>query len=115
MISLNTKENFKNFVKKNPSLLKFVQNGDMTWQKFYEMYDMYGENSSVWDSYLKIGDVGASLGVFEMLRNLDLDSIQSGVNSMQRVVGLFQDMVKKNNKESTSEIKPRPIYKHFED
>ena len=23
----------------------------MTWQKFYELYDMYGEESTVWDEY----------------------------------------------------------------
>ena len=112
---MNTKDNFKKFVKNNPSLLKFVQKGDMTWQKFYEIYDMYGEDSNVWDNYLKSADIGTSLGIFEMIKNIDLDSIQTGVNSMQRVVGLFQDMVKKNNKEIEQEIKPRPIYKHFED
>lgn len=114
---MDTKEKFKSFVKENPKLLKHVQNGNMTWQKFYEMYDMYGEDSNIWDSYLKdkTEDISASLGIFEMLKNLDLDSIQNGVNSMQRVVGLFQDMVKKNNKDSSPDIKPRPIYKHFED
>lgn len=114
---MDTKENFKNFVKENPNLLKYVQNGDMTWQKFYEMYDMYGESSNVWDKYLKTktDDIASSLGIFEMLKNIDLDSIQSGVNSMQRVVGLFQEMIQKNNKDKTPSIKPRPIYKHFED
>ena len=114
---MDTIEKFKSFVKENPKLLKHVQNGSMTWQKFYEMYDMYGEDSNVWDNYLKdkTEDITASLGIFEMLKKLDLDSIQNGVNSMQRVVELFQDMVKKNNKDKAPDIKPRPIYKHFED
>ena len=46
-------DNFKSFVRKNPTLVTFVRNGTMSWQKFYEMYDMYGENSEVWDSYLE--------------------------------------------------------------
>ena len=34
-------DNFKKFVKENPKLVNFVRNGDMTWQKFYELYDLY--------------------------------------------------------------------------
>ena len=47
-----SKESFKMFVRSNPKLLDYVRNNQMTWQKFYEMYDMYGENNSVWDNYL---------------------------------------------------------------
>lgn len=110
------KEKFKSFVKNHPSLLEYVQNGDMTWQKFYEMYDMYGENESVWEKYLNHSSQRVSnLGVFDLLKNVDLDSIQTGINSMQRVISLFQDMAIKNNKDSNQDVKPRPIYKHFED
>ena len=46
------KEQFKQFVKKNPSLIKYVESKDMTWQQFYEMYYLYGESSDVWNKYL---------------------------------------------------------------
>ena len=110
------KEKFKEFVKNNPNLLKYVQDGSMTWQKFYEMYDMYGEDDKVWDKYLtSSASVGGSLGIFDMIKNLDVDSIQTGINSMQRVLGLIQDMSNKNKEEVKEEYKPRPLYKHFED
>ena len=55
-------DEFKEFVKKNPSLLKSIKTGDMTWQKYYEMYDMYGEDKNVWNDYLgnktKFSEVG---------------------------------------------------------
>ena len=44
-------DEFKSFVKKHPNLNSYVTDGQMTWQKFYEMYDMYGEDSEVWQSY----------------------------------------------------------------
>lgn len=47
------KEQFKEFVKKNPILIKYVDSNEMTWQKFYEMYDLYGDDNSVWDKYLE--------------------------------------------------------------
>lgn len=114
------KEKFKEFVKKNPILLKYVKNGSMTWQKFYEMFDMYGEDNSVWNDYLSekqnIVNSGAALGLFDFVKNLDFDSIQNGVNSMQRVLSLLQDMSKKNSNDSqNTNYTTRPLYKHFED
>ena len=38
-------EEFKNFVKDNPKLINYVKNNEMTWQKFYEMYDIYGKEN----------------------------------------------------------------------
>lgn len=108
------KEKFKEFVKKNPSLIKYVQNGSMSWQKFYEMYDMYGEDEKIWNEYLNSSV--SSMGIFDMFKNLDVESIQNGINSVQRVLGLIQEMGSKNKDEvSESEYKPRPLYKHFED
>ena len=38
------KEEFKQFVRQNPGLIKYVKSGEMSWQKYYEIYDLYGEN-----------------------------------------------------------------------
>ena len=45
------KDDFKRFVRSHPDLIQYVNDGSMSWQKFYEMYDIYGENSNVWDKY----------------------------------------------------------------
>lgn len=117
---------FKEFVRKNPKLIKFVKNGDMTWQKFYEMFDLYGENNDIWKEYIsddikKDAAVAATAGFsvaefFNWMKNVDLDSIQNSVNSLQRVIGVMEDFTKKDSKDTkTNDYKPRPIYKHFED
>ena len=49
---METKEKFKDFVKSNPILLKYVKDGKMTWQQFYEIYDLYGEDKEAWKDYL---------------------------------------------------------------
>ena len=121
------REEFKEFVKKNPRLITFIKNGDMTWQKFYEIYDIYGDSSDAWKDYLvsnenvskaAVATTGA-LGIndiFSWIKNINLDSLQEGVNSLQRVIGVVKDL---GNKDDTTvkkeEYKPRPIYKHFED
>ena len=48
----NKIENFKSFVKEHPSLIKYVKNKEMSWQSFYEIYDLYGDKDTVWKEYL---------------------------------------------------------------
>ena len=50
-------ENFKNFVRNKPNLQNFVAKGEMSWQDFYNMYELYGEQNSVWDKYLSASSV----------------------------------------------------------
>ena len=129
------KEEFKEFVKKNPRLIGFVKNNEMTWQKFYEMYDLYGEDENAWKDYItskeeksevkedtasKVGKTGiAGLTLSEVVnwfKNVDLNSLQEGIGNVQRVLGVVQDFSKKdNNKDVKETYKPRPLYKHFED
>ena len=34
-------DNFKLFVKNNPNLITYVRNNTMSWQKFYELYEVH--------------------------------------------------------------------------
>ena len=52
-----SKESFKEFIKKRPELAQAVFNNKTTFQKLYEAYDMYGEDSNVFDElYQQIKD-----------------------------------------------------------
>lgn len=107
-------DDFKSFVSKNPSLIKYVSNGDMSWQKFYELYDLYGESDSAWSSYLDSSDKKNSSNDFvNWLKGIDLDSIREGIDSIQRVIGVFQDF--NSSKNEVDVYQPRPLYKHFDD
>ena len=123
------KEEFKEFVRKNPKLITYVKNNEMTWQKFYEMYDLYGDTNDVWKDYLikqeevkeeikestKAGIAGLTLSeVVKWIKNVDLDNLQEGIGNVQRVLGVMQDFTKKDTVEKQT-YKPRPLYKHFED
>lgn len=119
---MSKKEEFKEFVRKNPSLLKGIKDGSMTFQKYYEIYDMYGEDNEVWKEYLtkeeKVASALTGNAVVDMVnlfKNIDLDSLQTGIGNIQRVLGVIQDFGKKEPTTKTSDYKPRPIYKHFED
>jgi len=116
--------NFKEFVKQNPSFIKHVRNNEMTWQKFYELYDLYGEDSDVWSPYRNTETISkvatattGSIGMtdlFEWMKKIDLDSFQDGISSIQRVISVLQDLGNKDTNVKP-EYTPRPLYKHFED
>ena len=48
---MSNKEEFKLFVKSHPELIRYVKDGEMTWQKFYETYSLYGKENDVWNKY----------------------------------------------------------------
>jgi len=107
------KSEFKVFVRNNPNLIKYVRDGSKSWQDFYELYSLYGEDKSVWKDYLSVGDGASSLDFLSWIKSIDVDSVQDGIASIQRVLGVVQDLT---NKESVDDsYKPRPLYKHFED
>lgn len=108
---MSSKDSFREFVRKNPSLSNYVNNNSMTWQKFYEMFDLYGEDSSVWDKYLK---ESSSFELLNWLKSIDIDAVQENIKSVRRVLSVFEDLGKKEDSEVSS-YQPRPLYRHFED
>ncbi len=118
---MSKKEEFKEFVKTKPELASYVNNGEMTWQKFYEMYDLYGDDRSVWDKFSKIvtPSTNASLsGLTDLVKNIDLNSIQSHINTAQKALGFIQELTTKNAAGKVISKGPtvtRQINKFFED
>lgn len=109
-------DNFKKFTKNNPTFASYIKDGSMTWQKFYELYDMYGEDSTIWDEYKQEKKKSTTLtDIVNMAKNIDMDKFQDGVNSLSKAVGLFSDLFANRNSTNTNTYKPRAIYKRFED
>ena len=111
---MNNVDKFKIFVKNNPNFVNYIKDGSMTWQKFYELYDMYGEDSNIWDEFKKekknnsptIGDI------IKMAKNIDMNKFQDGINSLSKAVGLFSELFISKDDNS---YKPRAIYRRFDD
>lgn len=111
---MTKKEEFKSFIAKKPELVKFVNNGQMSWQKFYELYDIYGPDSSVWNDY---GDraSGASR-INDLIKNVDMNSIKEHINTAQKALDFVQELTSKEpGKIPKMPSSPRPLNKFFED
>ena len=51
-------DNFKSFVRRNPNLITYVREKNTSWQEFYELYDLYGEDPTIWNKYLNKEEKG---------------------------------------------------------
>lgn len=117
-------EEFKHFVRTKPELIKYVQNGEMTWQKFYELYDLYGTDESIWNKYIlrdRSGVEDSISKITNMVKNVNVDSIKSHINTAQKAIDFVSDLTKKNPTSNIAEnltkgpVSPRPLNKFFED
>ena len=112
-----SKESFKLFAKSHPELLDYIKSGEMTWQKFYEIYDIYGEDESAWETYLSSNKLNFS-NIKDIIKNIDTKSIQEHINTAQKAIGVVQELASKKGVEdivTKGPISPRPITKIFED
>ena len=81
------KEDFKNFVNNHKELIKYVNTDKMTWQKFYDMYSLYGEDSNVWDEYLKKEETNNNISfgdIINSIKKLDPEEVQKNINSLNK-------------------------------
>ncbi len=119
------KEEFKAFVRKKPELIKYVNSGEMTWQKFYEQWSLYGEDEKVWQLY-KNNDKNENVktdsfnitSITDMLKKVDMNSVQKGVNSLQKIIELLQGFTAGSAAKAAntaSSYQPRQLFKKFED
>lgn len=123
---MSNKEEFKLFVKSHPELIRYVKNGEMTWQKFYETYSLYGKENDVWNKYFnnneeikentneKKENVSIT-DVIDMVKKVDLNSVQKNITNISKVLGIVQSLITKDEVNTTESYTPRPLYKKFED
>ena len=119
---MDKKTNFKEFVSHHPELITFVKNKENTWQDFYEIYDIYGEDNKAWESYLNSNNntTADTLNDFSnKLKNIDINSIQEHIKTAEKALGLISELTNKSSVTSPLSASvpkvPRPINKFFED
>lgn len=109
-----SKDDFKAFIRTKPELANYVTSGDMTWQKFYELYDIYGEDKNIWDKYTK----KTTPKVTEFLDKFNPDNFQKHLETAQKAIDIFSEFANKGVDNVTNNIKPnieRPLSKFFGD
>lgn len=124
---MSKKDEFKAFARLHPELVSSVKSGEMSWQKFYEIYDIYGDNNEAWKDYIRevptnnsSSDFSSSVaGLADKFKNIDMSSVQEHIKTAQKALSLVQELTTKGSEGVTSlnngPITPRPLNKFFED
>ncbi len=115
---MSKKEDFKNFVLTKPELVEYVENNKTTWQKLFEIYDLYGENNDIWKKYEESRTIHNSIdlkGIINQLKNINLDSLEENITELQKVVDLLSKFTKKEEKETIVNAKEEKIDKLYGD
>lgn len=122
---MDKKEAFKEFVRKHPNLTRYIKNHNETWQKLYEIYDIYGEDVKAWEPYFeetKSTNTTQSTSNFDfkdVMKNIDLNQIQEHIKSAQKALGFIEELTNKGasnlNNLPKGPTSPRPLNKFFGD
>ena len=123
---MDKKEEFKSFVQKHPELVSYIKDKKNTWQDFYEIYDMYGDDKKVWDKYKDESPLNeeesraksTSLAeLASLVKNINIDNVQKYINNAQKAINVIQEITSKNPVKTETVIpkSPRPITKFFGD
>lgn len=125
---MNKKEEFKNFVSKHPNLVSIVKDKSHTWQDLFEVYDLYGEDESLWNKYMdrtntdqnKTVDTSSITELSKLFKNINIESVQKYIDTAQKAIGVIQQLTGAGaaagvaSAASGPEV-ARPINKIFED
>ena len=125
---MTKKEEFKEFVKLNPEFAYSVKNGKTSWQELYQIYDLYGSQSELFNQYRKTklsDNIANNLGVKDIikgLKNINIDVLQENLNGLGKAVSFIEELTntfKKDEKKTESETKKKgkvePINRFFDD
>jgi len=117
---MDKKELFKEFAKSHPELLNSIKNGESSWQKLYEVYDIYGEDDRAWSTYFNKSEPVSNNfnNITDIVKNIDMESVQKHINTAQKALGLVQELTGKGagiSEAVKGPVSPRPLNKFFED
>lgn len=125
---MSKKDEFKQFVSKHPALVEVVKKKNHTWQDLFEVYDLYGDDESMWDRYLKndesqtgngtMASKISSLGeLTKLFKNVNIENVQKYIDTAQKAIGVIQELTGSGSADIVTKgpSSARPINKIFED
>ena len=115
-----SKLEFKEFVKRNRKLISLVEKGETTWQKLYELYDLYGEKDEIWNKYLSNNSESNNLNynikdIINLIKKIDLNTVQKGLSSLDKAIDAFKDIIPSSKLTNINTYESSPTYKYYED
>ena len=100
-MNMDKLEKFKEFIKDKEFLIEKVNKNETTWQNLYEIYDLYGEDASVFknnreDNHQENneGKVNNLLKAFE---GVDVNKINENLEGVRKILAVLAEFSKKDD------------------
>ena len=93
-------DEFKTFIKNKTFLIDKVHSNEISWQKLYETYDLYGPEHELFkevvaqkntSSLLTKEGINTAINAF---KKVDLDKVSNSLDSIKKVVTTIQEITK---------------------
>ncbi len=90
-------EQFKQFVKRHPKMIKEVRHGKKTWKEFYEDWYLFGEEDEIWEPYKEAKEEGTSKSlmskIVSSLKAIDVNDLEKHIGNFQEAISAIQSVI----------------------
>ena len=104
-------EDFKKFMYDHPEFVDYAKSNNISFQTYFELYDIYGEDESVWKKYTAKSVVdGINVKtLLNTIKNINLDSLEENISSIQKAVMLIEELTRKESSSVKENVKEEKI------
>ena len=98
---MDKKEEFKSFIRNKEFLIDKVNKGETTWQKLYEIYDLYGESASVFNEEKKeeVKDTKTT-NLLKAFEDIDVNKINENLEGVRKILAVLGEFTRKDDTKS---------------
>ena len=95
---MNKKEEFKRFIKDKEFLIDKVNKGETSWQKLYEIYDLYGENASIFKEEEKEETrENKTNNLLKAFEDIDVNKINENLEGVRKILAVLGEFTRKDD------------------
>ncbi|CAN2252525.1 sporulation-related protein (coat) [Bacillus subtilis] len=95
---------FKQFVKKHPKLIKEVRKEQRSWQDVYENWVLFGESDPIWDPYRELEEAAEDVSetpqkndfvskMVTAVKKMDVNQMNEQINKMSQSISSLQSLL----------------------
>lgn len=109
---MDKKEEFKRFIKDKEFLIDKVNQGETSWQKLYEIYDLYGEDASIFKESIKDENKeNKTNNLLKAFEDIDVNKINENLEGVRKILAVLGEFTRKDDtKVKRSYNKPSSNY-----
>jgi hypothetical protein len=106
-------EQFKQFVKNHPNLIREVRSGKRTWKELYTDWYLFGEEDEMWKEYKeKIeteGNAALMQKLVSYLQKIDMNHLQQHIETVQQAITSIQNIVRQMQETNSTKSPIHPF------